>query len=55
MTGIDEFHREVSSKGYESMRPGIESTPYDARCVEVIGPFGNRIRFNESLMLASAT
>ena len=49
MGGIDEFHRDLSSKGYKSMRPGIETTFYGARCVEVIDPFGNRIRFNESL------
>ena len=27
----------------------IETTFYDARCVQVIDPFGNRIRFNEDL------
>ena len=31
------------------MRPGIEETFYGARCVQVIDPFGNRIRFNERL------
>jgi uncharacterized glyoxalase superfamily protein PhnB len=49
MTGIEEFHREISSKGYKYLRPGIETTFYDARSVQVIDPFGNRIRFNESL------
>jgi hypothetical protein len=49
------FHRENSPKGYKSMRPGIETTFYDARCVEVMEPFGNRIRFDESLMPARAT
>jgi uncharacterized glyoxalase superfamily protein PhnB len=49
MTGIDEFHREISSKGYKYLRPGIETTFYDARCLQVIDPFGNNIRFNESL------
>ncbi len=49
MTGIEEFHREITSKGYTHMRPGIETTFYDAKCVEVIDPFGNRIRFNERL------
>jgi uncharacterized glyoxalase superfamily protein PhnB len=49
MTNIDEFHREITSKGYKFLRPGIETTFYGARCVEVIDPFGNRIRFNESL------
>jgi len=49
MTGIEEFHREITSKGYQYLRPGLETTFYDARCVEVIDPFGNRIRFNENL------
>lgn len=48
MTGIDGFHREITAKGYGSMRPGLEQTFYDAKCMEVIDPFGNRIRFNES-------
>jgi uncharacterized glyoxalase superfamily protein PhnB len=55
MTGIDEFHREVSSKGYKYLRPGIETTFYDARCLQVIDPFGNRIRFNESLKPAGTS
>ena len=31
------------------MRPGIEETFYNSRSVQVIDPFGNRIRFNERL------
>jgi uncharacterized glyoxalase superfamily protein PhnB len=49
MTGIDEFHAEITSKGYPFNRPGIERTFYDSKCVEVIDPFGNRIRFNERI------
>lgn len=49
MTGIDEFHKEITAKGYKYLRPGIETTFYDAKCVQVIDPFGNRIRFNENL------
>lgn len=49
MTGIEEFHREITNKNYKYLRPGIETTFYDAKCVEVIDPFGNRIRFNEGL------
>ena len=54
MTGIEEFHREITSKGYKYLRPGIETTFYDAKCVQVIDPFGNRIRFNEDLRPAEA-
>lgn len=43
------FHREITGKGYKCLRPGTETTFYDAKCVQVIDPFGNRIRFNEDL------
>jgi len=49
MTGIDEFHRELSAKNYKYLRPGIETTFYNAKAVQVTDPFGNRIRFNEDL------
>jgi len=49
MEGIEEFHREITSKGYGYLRPGIETTSYHTRSVQVIDPFGNRIRFNERL------
>lgn len=49
MTGIDEFHGELSARNYKYLRPGLETTFYGAKCVEVIDPFGNRIRFNENL------
>jgi uncharacterized glyoxalase superfamily protein PhnB len=55
MTGVEEFHREMTSKGYTFMRPGIETTFFGARSVEVIDPFGNRIRFNEDLGRGEAT
>lgn len=54
MTGIDEFHREITAKNYKYLRPGLETTFYDSKCVEVIDPFGNRIRFNEDLKAAKA-
>lgn len=49
MNGIDEYHAELTSKNYKYLRPRIETTFYDAKSVEVIDPFGNRIRFNERL------
>ncbi|MDB5343491.1 MAG: glyoxalase/bleomycin resistance/extradiol dioxygenase family protein [Schlesneria sp.] len=54
MTGIEAFHAELGTKKYKYLRPGIETTFYDAKCVEVIDPFGNRIRFNENLKPAEA-
>jgi catechol 2,3-dioxygenase-like lactoylglutathione lyase family enzyme len=53
MTGIEEFHAEITSRNDNRLRPGLETTFYDARCVEVIDPFGNRIRFNERITVAS--
>lgn len=49
MTGVEEFHREVTGKGYKYLRPGIDTTFYGARAFQVIDPFGNRIGFNERL------
>ena len=55
MTGVEEFHREISAKNYKYLRPGLETTFYDSRCVQVIDPFGNRIRFNEELKKTKKT
>jgi hypothetical protein len=45
MQGIEAFHREISSKGYRYMRPGLETTPWGMLETGVIDPFGNLIRF----------
>ena len=55
MTGIDEFHQQLAAKNYQYLRPGLETTFYDAKCVQVIDPFGNRIRFNEDLKAERAS
>ena len=49
LTGIDVYHREIMAKGYGYMRPGVEVAPWNAKVMEVIDPFGNRLRFNEDL------
>jgi len=49
LTGLDAYHREITAKGYPYMRPGIEQAPWNARVMEVIDPFGNRLRFNEDM------
>jgi catechol 2,3-dioxygenase-like lactoylglutathione lyase family enzyme len=46
MTGLEEFHRELTAKGYRYMRPGIEQRDW-GRELTVTDPFGNRIRFSE--------
>jgi catechol 2,3-dioxygenase-like lactoylglutathione lyase family enzyme len=45
--GLDAFHREIMAKGYRFMRPGIKPTSWGSRLMEVIDPFGNRLRFDE--------
>jgi hypothetical protein len=49
LTGIEELHRDLTAKHYRYMRPGLDRTDYGSLCVNVIDPFGNRIRFNEDL------
>jgi catechol 2,3-dioxygenase-like lactoylglutathione lyase family enzyme len=49
VTGLAAYHAEINAKGYGYMRPGLEETFHNSRCMEVIDPFGNRIRFDESL------
>ena len=55
MTGIDDFHARITSRGYGYMKPSVETTSHQTRCVEVTDPFGNRIRFNEKLVEADAS
>jgi catechol 2,3-dioxygenase-like lactoylglutathione lyase family enzyme len=45
--GLDELHRELIARDYRYMRPRIEPTPWGARLMEVVDPFGNRLRFHE--------
>ena len=51
MTGIEE----ITGRGYKYLRPGVETTFYDTKAVNVTAPFGNRIRFNEDLRPVEAT
>src|SRR5205823_9741555 len=36
MTGLDEFHREITAKGYGYLRPDVEQTFHGTKCMEVI-------------------
>jgi hypothetical protein len=47
MAGGEDFHREISAKGYQYMRPGVERTPSNADLMTVIDPFGHDFRFNK--------
>lgn len=43
---IEALHAELVAKDYPFMRPGLEDSGHDSRTVQVIDPFGNRIRFD---------
>ena len=45
--GVDELHRELSTKNYSYLRPGVQVQPWNSKELQVIDPFGNRIRFSE--------
>ena len=49
MRGLEGFHHEVSAKPYPYMRPGIEPASWNAKVMEVIDPFGSRLRFSEDI------
>ena len=48
--GLEEYHRQLTSKDYKYMKPGLERVEWapDTLAVAVIDPFYNRIIFNES-------
>jgi hypothetical protein len=46
--GLDGYHQEITARGYGHTRPGLERTFRGSRCMEVIDPFGNRLRFDEA-------
>lgn len=45
-TGIADYHRELTAKDYPYMRPGLDPAPWDGKVMQVIDPFGNRLRFS---------
>lgn len=46
---LQSFHEELSEKNYAYLRPGIERTGWGSLCMELIDPFGNRLRLDEAL------
>jgi catechol 2,3-dioxygenase-like lactoylglutathione lyase family enzyme len=62
MQGLDDFHAEITGRGYPYARPGIETWDLGSgelgdarvgmRVMEVTDPFGNRLRFAEPLPAA---
>jgi len=48
MTGVEAYHRELSSKGYGHWRPGLVESEWEGLTLQVVDPFNNRIRFREA-------
>ena len=49
VNGLDDYHREITSKGYGYLRPGVEPTFHNSRGMQLTDPFGNRLRFDEAV------
>ena len=47
MTGVADYHAELTAKKYNYMRPGLERQPWGATTVTVYDPFSNHITFSE--------
>lgn len=47
MTGLREYHAELTAKNYKYYRPGIEDQGFGFDCMTIKDPFGNAIRFAE--------
>jgi catechol 2,3-dioxygenase-like lactoylglutathione lyase family enzyme len=47
--GLEAYHREITSKGYNYLRPGLEPAPWSDQMhwMQLTDPFGNRLRFIE--------
>jgi hypothetical protein len=46
---VEELHRELSSRPNPNMRPGVDVAPWNAKVMELIDPFNNRLCFNQPL------
>jgi catechol 2,3-dioxygenase-like lactoylglutathione lyase family enzyme len=49
MHGVKEFHAEITAKNYKYLRPGINRTPWNTWALDLLDPFGNKLRFNEPI------
>jgi hypothetical protein len=48
VTGLAEFHAELTARRYKNMRPGLERPEWGGTEVTVIDPVGNHITFAEA-------
>lgn len=47
--GLADYHRQLHAKNYAYLRPGLGPSEHGSLCMEVVDPFGNRLRFDEKL------
>lgn len=47
--GIENFHTELLTRKSKYLVPGISGTRWNTKQMELLDPFGNLLRFNESL------
>jgi uncharacterized glyoxalase superfamily protein PhnB len=53
LTGIRKLHQELIGKNYKYMRPSLEKMEWNALVMQVLDPFGNKLRFSEDLNSAT--
>ena len=46
---IEKYQKELSAKKYKYLRPGVETASWHAKLMELLDPFGNRLRFHQEL------
>ncbi len=47
MQVVREYHKELHGKQYKYNKPGLEQASWNAPCMTVIDPVGNKILFTE--------
>jgi hypothetical protein len=52
--GVEEFQQQLLAKNYPYLRPGVDRCFEGAKIMEVIDPFGNRLRFWEDVPTSSS-
>jgi catechol 2,3-dioxygenase-like lactoylglutathione lyase family enzyme len=50
MTGVDDLHRELHTKNYRYMNPGIQTQEWGTRELTVYDPFNNHVTFSERIL-----
>ncbi len=48
VSGLADYHAEISAKGYRYLRPGLETTFRGTLGMNLTDPFGNRLRLDEA-------